>query len=190
MCKNGRCGHFDDPQIEQQFFASLEPVLLNGKKLKIAVTANEAVDRVHATQVEEREELLDRLDKQHSRNEIKISDAMRQVEVLANRHKLENKNALKLYTEALDKAVAGTHLAGLFSKSNKDKKALAQIDLNWASTLGIGIAHRNPDAVRGENQQGDEFTFGDVPDFIRDIGQRLAAATGGKLAGIIAVPKG
>jgi hypothetical protein len=190
MCKDGKCGHFDSLQSEQDFIASLDPVLIRGKKLKAVLAAQATVDRVQATQAEEREEQHSKLAKQVASGEVKMSDAMKQVEALADRHEKEQTTALQLYADKMEPVVKGTALEGLFNESVKPEheKVLVQTVLSWAKTLDIGIIHRNPEIVLG-GDDGEPLINGKMPKVIRELGELLAQATGGHLAGIVAVPK-
>jgi hypothetical protein len=83
MCKDGKCGHFDSLVDEQQQFARLDPVMLTGDKLKIAVDAQHKIDRYNQRRHEEHESFVERLHKAVKSKEIKLSEAVRQTEEYA-----------------------------------------------------------------------------------------------------------
>jgi hypothetical protein len=189
MCKDGKCGHFDSLVDEQQQFARLDPVMLTGDKLKIAVDAQHKIDRYNQRRHEEHESFVERLHKAVKSKEIKTEEY---AETSLESYKRE----IERYMLALDRALEGTALAGLYTQSFEakleDEDALPQVqhDLRMAEKFGIGIFHRNPRTVDGGDDGDNDVLFeGDVPDFIREIGKKLAETTGTRLEAIIAVPK-
>jgi hypothetical protein len=195
MCKDGQCGHIESLLDEQQQFARLDPVMLTGEKLKIAVDAQHKIDRYTQQRHEEHESFVERLHKAVKSKEIKLSEAVRQTEEYAETSEESYKREIERYMLALDRALEGTPLAGLYSKSWEDKleneDALPQVqhDLRMAEKFGIGIFHRHPRVVDGDDDEGEVFISGDVPASMRELGEKLAEAVGGKLGGIIAVPR-
>jgi hypothetical protein len=146
MCKDGKCGHFDSLVDEQQQFARLDPVMLTGDKLKIAVDAQHKIDRYNQRRHEEHESFVERLHKAVKSKEIKLSEAVRQTEEYAETSLESYKREIERYMLALDRALEGTALAGLYTQSFEakleDEDALPQVqhDLRMAENSALAFS--------------------------------------------------